>query len=72
MDKKTLHLLILEDNPDDAELEILELKREGFALKWNVVDTEQHSILKKHWWKDPILSSLIIKFLLSAAWRLYR
>ena len=41
MDKKTLRLLILEDNPDDAELEILELKREGFALKWNVVDTEQ-------------------------------
>ncbi len=37
MDKKNLRLLILEDNPDDAELEILELKREGFTLKLPVV-----------------------------------
>ena len=33
MENKTLHLLILEDNPDDAELAEMELKREG--LLWN-------------------------------------
>jgi PAS domain S-box-containing protein len=41
MDKKTLRLLILEDNPDDAELEVIELEKEGFVLNWNIVDTEQ-------------------------------
>ncbi len=40
MDKKTLRLLILEDNPDDAELEVKELEREGFILNWKRVDTE--------------------------------
>ncbi|MEA1933383.1 MAG: response regulator [Thermodesulfobacteriota bacterium] len=41
MENKTLHLLILEDNPDDAELAVMELKREGFTLEWSRVDTEQ-------------------------------
>jgi PAS domain S-box-containing protein len=40
MDRKTLRLLILEDNPDDAELEVKELEREGFILNWKRVDTE--------------------------------
>ena len=41
MENKTLHLLILEDNPDDAELEVKELEREGFTVKWRRVETEK-------------------------------
>ncbi|MBU8910627.1 MAG: response regulator [Desulfobacterales bacterium] len=41
MDKKPLTLLILEDNPDDAELEIKELERKGFVLDWKRVETEK-------------------------------
>ncbi|MCD6487521.1 MAG: PAS domain-containing protein, partial [Syntrophobacterales bacterium] len=41
MEKKTLHLIILEDNPDDAELMVSELEREDFTLKWSRVDTEE-------------------------------
>ncbi len=39
--KKELHLLILEDNPADAELAVRELKKEGFVVKWSLVDTEE-------------------------------
>jgi PAS domain S-box-containing protein len=41
MEMMTLHLLILEDNPDDAELAVKELEREGFEVKWTMVDTEE-------------------------------
>jgi PAS domain S-box-containing protein len=41
MEMKRLNLLILEDNPDDAELAVKELEREGFILEWNRVDTEK-------------------------------
>jgi len=41
VENKTLHLLILEDNPDDAELAVKELKREGFTVKWKRVETEK-------------------------------
>jgi PAS domain S-box-containing protein len=41
MEKKTLNLLILEDNPDDAELAVKELEREGFVVEWTMVDTEK-------------------------------
>ncbi len=41
MDKKTIKLLILEDNPDDAELAIKELEHEGFSIEWSRVDTEE-------------------------------
>ena len=41
MEMITLHLLILEDNPDDAELSVKELEREGFDVKWTRVDTEE-------------------------------
>jgi len=37
----TLHLLILEDNPDDAELAVKELERKGFNVKWTSVDTKE-------------------------------
>ncbi|MBW2670713.1 MAG: response regulator [Deltaproteobacteria bacterium] len=41
MENKTLNLLILEDNPDDAELAVKELEREGFTVKWRRVETEK-------------------------------
>ncbi len=39
--KKTLHILILEDNSYDAELAIRELEREGFSITWARVETEK-------------------------------
>ena len=41
MEMMTLHLLILEDNPDDAELAVKELERQGFDVKWTRIDTEE-------------------------------
>ena len=41
MDKKTLKMLILEDNPEDAELEVQELKKAGFDIDWKRVETEK-------------------------------
>ena len=41
MNKKSLNILILEDNPDDAELMVAELEKEGYIINWNRVDTEQ-------------------------------
>jgi PAS domain S-box-containing protein len=35
-----LHLLVLEDNPSDAELIIFELRRAGFEPDWKRVETE--------------------------------
>ena len=35
-----IHLLVLEDNPSDAELVILELRRAGFEPDWKRVETE--------------------------------
>jgi len=41
VEKKPLHLLILEDRPDDTELAVRELEREGFVLEWSRVETEK-------------------------------
>jgi len=41
MKKETLHLLILEDNPADAELSVRELEKEGFVVEWSLVETEE-------------------------------
>jgi PAS domain S-box-containing protein len=41
MEGKALSLLILEDNPDDAELAVKQLEQEGINLKWSRVDTEE-------------------------------
>jgi len=40
MEDKMLHLIILEDNPDDAGLMVREIEKEGFAVEWIRVDTE--------------------------------
>jgi len=41
MKKKTLHLLILKDSSDDAELAVQELEQEGFTVEWSRVETEE-------------------------------
>ena len=40
MNERTLKLLIMEDNSDDAELAIKQLEREGFEVEHSIVDTE--------------------------------
>ena len=37
--KKLLHILILENNPNDAELAVRQLESEGFSVKWTRVET---------------------------------
>jgi DNA-binding NtrC family response regulator len=39
--KKKLHLLILEDNPADAELAVRELEKEDFLIEWSLVETKE-------------------------------
>ena len=53
---ESLQVLIVEDNPDDAELMVRELRRAGFAPEWRRVDTEAAYLtaLDKKW--DIILS----------------
>jgi len=41
INKETLHLLVLEGNSADAELVVRELEKEGFVVKWNLVETEK-------------------------------
>ncbi len=41
MKKKPLHILILEDSPDDAELAVRQLEEEGFTVEWSRVETEK-------------------------------
>ncbi|MCK4506879.1 MAG: PAS domain S-box protein [Candidatus Aegiribacteria sp.] len=40
MDERTLRLLILEDNRDDAELAVKQLEEDGYTVNYSVVDTE--------------------------------
>jgi len=41
MNKQKLHLLILEDNPDDAELIVKELKKNAFSFEWERVENRK-------------------------------
>ena len=60
MEKMTINLLILEDNPDDAELMLKELKREGFTVEWSRVETEEafRKALEKR--PDLILADYVV------------
>lgn len=58
MDKKTLRLLIAEDNPDDAELMLRKLRNAGFALDYERVDTEGDYLNKL----DPKLDMILSDF----------
>lgn len=66
-----LRVLLLEDNPDDAELALLELKQAGFEPQAVRVETEQDFLdsLAKHW--DVILADYSLpQFDAAAALRL--
>lgn len=59
MNRTQLNVLFIEDNPDDVDLTILELKRNGFAINWQRVDTETHlreALSLSDWKPDVILS----------------
>ena len=53
---KTLQLLIVEDNPADAELVLRELTRAGFAPQWSRVETEADYLAALKKAPDIILS----------------
>ncbi len=63
---RTLRLLIVEDNPDDAELLLRELRRSGYEPSWQRVDTEatMAAALDRRWdavvsdWAMPQFSAL--------------
>jgi len=51
-----LHILIVEDNPDDADLITLRLKKEGYQFHWQRVENEQDYRTALHSSPDLILS----------------
>jgi PAS domain S-box-containing protein len=53
---KPLKVLIAEDNPNDAELAMMELRRAGFEPKWERVETEADYIARLNDDLDLILS----------------
>ena len=53
---KRIRILIVEDNPNDAELLVRELKRSGFEFDWDRVDTEPEYLAKLKPDLDLILS----------------
>jgi PAS domain S-box-containing protein len=53
---RPLKVLIAEDNPNDAELELAELRRAGFELDWIRVETESGFLENLHEGLDIVLS----------------
>ncbi|MGV3593494.1 MAG: putative bifunctional diguanylate cyclase/phosphodiesterase [Gammaproteobacteria bacterium] len=53
-----LNILFIEDTPDDAELAVRNLAREGFDIHWERVDNERdlRTLLRSPWEPDIILS----------------
>jgi len=56
MDKSPLHVLIAEDNANDTELIVRELRRAGFAPEWQRVQTEAEFVSRLNPKIDIILS----------------
>ena len=54
--KKPLHILLVEDNPNDAELLLSELRRAGFDPQWKRVETEADFLAEIKNSPDIILS----------------
>jgi len=73
VEKMTLHLLILEDNQDDAELAVKELERKGFNVKWTRVDTKKGFIEALAEKPDLLLADYFVpSFDAMAALQMYR
>ena len=53
-----LHILILEDNPADAELILYELRRAGFSFDWQRVDTQSDYLAHL----DPTLDIILADY----------
>jgi PAS domain S-box-containing protein len=53
-----LRVLILEDRPEDAELMIIELRRSGFELEWQRVETEADYVTHL----DPALDIILADY----------
>src|SRR5258708_7001105 len=53
---KPIHILIVEDNPSDAELLVRELHRTNLDFEWDLVDTEAAFLPKLEEGIDLILS----------------
>jgi PAS domain S-box-containing protein len=53
---RPLNLLIVEDNPADAELALRQLRRDGFAPEWERVDTEEAYLARLRPGLDLVLS----------------
>jgi len=54
--KKPLQVLIAEDNPDDAEIVVAELRRAGFDPQWERVQTEEDFLEKLALGPDIVIS----------------
>src|SRR5438105_1902925 len=52
----SLHVLILEDRPEDAELVAYELRRAGFEVQWQRVDTQADYVAQLNVGLDVILA----------------
>ncbi|MES2626432.1 MAG: diguanylate cyclase, partial [Pseudomonadota bacterium] len=57
MNRAQLNILFIEDNPDDVDLAVLELSRNGFEINWQRVDTEQHLRQTLSSWKPDVILS---------------
>jgi len=60
-EKTALRLLVVEDSPDDAEILLWELRRSGFDLQWERVDTvgEMAAALDRQPW-DIIIADYVM------------
>jgi hypothetical protein len=58
--QQPLKILIVEDNPNDAELLVHELRRANFDFNWQRVDTEAEYLAKLHSGLDLILSDYVM------------
>lgn len=56
MSAQQIKVLIVEDNPSDAELMIVRLKNEGYQMDWRRVDSESEYLALLQWHPDLILS----------------
>jgi two-component system cell cycle sensor histidine kinase/response regulator CckA len=60
MDKKSLRVLLVEDNPHDAELILRALRGAGFAPDWQRVDTEEEFSRRLDPHIDIVLSDYVM------------
>lgn len=60
--KKPLKILLAEDNPNDAELLVAELRRAGFDPEWTRVETEPDFLAELKKLPDLVLSDCAMPY----------